>query len=320
MITALAQTWRRFWHEPLPAQRLAYARILFALALFSDQLCQYWPNLDDFYGPHGIAPAGLMDDWALRVWNWPMLIFNTDDMNIVVPLFWTWVAATFLFLVGWQTRVMSVFVWFLTFAFHSRNPSVLNFGDNFLRNGLFLLMISPCGRALSIDAWLRHRRQPVAAPETIPAWPVRLFQIQLCIIYFATGLCKLVREPDWFTGSWWDGTSLHYVMNMVTRTRWSYAQAPIPFWLSASLTYVVVAWEVLFPVLVLSRYTRKWALWFGVLFHLGILITLEIGWFGFYSLAMYGVWIDWPRSASGGQQSALSGQPEKTKPAGTAES
>jgi predicted DCC family thiol-disulfide oxidoreductase YuxK len=32
-------------------------------------------------------------------------------------------------------------------------------------------------------------------------------------------------------------------------------------------------------------------LWGGILFHLGIYATIEVGWFSFYTIAMYGVWI-----------------------------
>jgi uncharacterized membrane protein YphA (DoxX/SURF4 family) len=64
------------------------------------------------------------------------------------------------------------------------------------------------------------------------------------------------------------------------------------------MTYVSVWWEALFPLLVLNRYTRPVALWFGILFHLGIWFTIEVGWFGFYTMAFYGVWVPdrfWPR-------------------------
>jgi predicted DCC family thiol-disulfide oxidoreductase YuxK len=73
--------------------------------------------------------------------------------------------------------------------------------------------------------------------------------------------------------------------------RWSYAQLPLPFWFTAALTYFSVWYEVLFTPLVLWRRTRNMTLWAGILFHLGIYSMIEVGWFSFYTIAMYGAWI-----------------------------
>jgi uncharacterized membrane protein YphA (DoxX/SURF4 family) len=273
------------------AERLGLMRILLALALLTDQLFQYLPHLEEFFGPHGVAAEGLYDAYQLRAWRWTVYFFYTDQMSILYPIFSVWVVCTLAFLLGWQTRLMSVAVWFLTLCFINRNPNILNGGDDTLQVGLFLLMLSPCGRALSLDAWRQRRRHPQSQdPVLVPAWSVRVLQIQLCVIYLTTGLAK-VQGDDWFSGTWWDGTSIHYVLNYVTMSRWSYAQLPVPLWITAPMTYISAWWEVLFTLLVLSRRTRPWALWFGVLFHLGIYFTIEVGWFSFYTLAFYGVWV-----------------------------
>jgi len=286
----------RFWHQPVRAERLALMRILLALSLLTDQLFQYLPNLEEFFGPAGIAPQGLHDWFQLKNWRWPILLFNSDSPWVVYPLFTIWVAVTALWLVGWHTRLMNAAVWLLTLAFITRNPNILNGGDDTLQVGLFLLLLSPCGRALSLDAWLRHRRKGTTGPEYTVAWPVRVIQIQLCVIYLTTGLAKLVLtgwgEHGWRPdGTWWDGTSVHYVLNYVTMSRWSFTQMPLPLWITAILTYTSVWWEVFFSVLVLFRRTRGFALLFGLLFHLGIYFTIEVGWFSFYTLSFYGVWV-----------------------------
>jgi uncharacterized membrane protein YphA (DoxX/SURF4 family) len=283
--------WARFWHVPLRAERLALMRILLGAALLTDLLFQYLPHFAEFFGPGGVAPAGRHDAYQLRHWRWTVLFFNTDNLAVLYPVFAAWVAATAALTAGWHTRLMNVAVWFLTMCFINRNPNILNGGDDTLQVGLFLLMLSPSGRALSLDARrLRKRGRLPPGPAFTPAWPVRVIQIQLCLIYLSTGLVKLKGDGP-FSGTWWDGTSIHYVLNYVTMSRWSFAQLPLPFWLTAALTYVSVWWEVLFPLLVLSRYTRRWALWFGVLFHLGIWLSVEVGWFSFYTLAFYGVWV-----------------------------
>ncbi len=281
---------------PVRAERLALLRIALGLALLTDLVVQYLPHLALFYGPEGMSPAGLQDWWRLRNWQWTVLVFNTDDLAVIYPAFGLWVGLTAAFLLGWHTRWTSVLLWFVTMCFHNRNRSILNFGDQVVEVALFLLMWSPSGLALSLDARRRRKRRlraglPPEQPPTTPAWPVRLFQIQLCVLYFTTGLSKLVLGDTLIEGTWWEGTSLHYALNNPTLSRWSYAQFPVPLWVTMPLTYLSVGWEVLFPVLVLTRWTRKWALWFGILFHLGIYLVLEAGWFSFYSISLYSVWV-----------------------------
>ncbi len=316
--------WARFWHAPVRAERLALVRVMFAFALLTDQLFQYLPNLEYFFGSTGVAPAGVNDGYLLRSWRWPILIFYTDNMTVIGGTFAAWVAATVMMLLGWRTRLAVFLVWFGTMCFTTRNPNLKNGGDDTLQLALFLLLISPCGAALSLD-YLRRKRKALRglthttgvrplpdslARPTIMPWAVRLFQLQLCVIYCSTGIAKLRGH------TWWYGTSVHNVLNDVTMSRWSYAQVPLPFWVTAPLTYATLFFEVFFPLLVLFRVTRKWALWGGILFHLGIYATIEVGWFSFYSIAMYGVWMSdewWDRFTSRRQPTAKTQQ--VTKPA-----
>jgi len=271
-------------------------RILLGVALLSDQLFQLLPNLADFYSDTGIAPEGLFDAYQMRMWRWTILFFNTGNLAILYPVFGLWVLVTLLFTIGWHTRLMNVLLWFLTMCFVNRNPNILNGGDDAMQMGLFLLMLGPSGWALSVDAW-RARTKGKPLPTHTTAWLVRVLQIQLAMIYLTTGLCKVllplfpIEDGFRLQGTWWDGTSIHYVLNYVTMSRWSYAQLPLPLWLTAFMTYASVWWEVFFPLLVLSRWTRPPALLFGILFHIGIYLTLEVGWFSFYMLSFYGVWV-----------------------------
>ena len=289
-------TWTRFWHVPLRGERLGLMRICLGLALLTDQLFQYLPNMMEFFGPTGIAPQGLHDRYQIRRWLWTILVFNQDDPSVLYPFFWTWVGITFLWTVGLFTRLTSVLVWLGTMCWITRNPNILNGGDDTLQCGIFLLLLSPCGKALSLDAWLRRRRTGDAGPAWVLPWSIRVLEIQLCLIYLTTGIAKLAGDGKlgayyWPMGTWWDGTAIHYVLNYVTMSRWSFAQLPLPYWCTAILTYTSLLWEIGFTFLVMDRRTRWAALWFGLLFHLGIYLTIEVGWFSFYTMAFYAVWV-----------------------------
>jgi hypothetical protein len=120
-------------------------------------------------------------------------------------------------------------------------------------------------------------------------WALRLLFVQLIFIYFMNGLYK-VTGPNWVQGD-----SLYYVLCDITLTRFSIAELPVPFWLAQLATWLVLAWELSFPVLVIFRWTRWLALLFGVAFHVGIWVTMELGGFVPYVLCLYLPLLPWQR-------------------------
>ncbi|HYV35795.1 MAG TPA: HTTM domain-containing protein [Gemmataceae bacterium] len=314
--------WVRFWHKPVRAERLALMRIMLTTALLADQLVQYAPNLAEFFGPEGVAYAGLWDVRQLKEWRISYVFFGTDNLFVIYSAFALWVTVTILLLVGWQTRWINVLCWLLTRCFLERNPNIIYGADDVLQAAMFLLILTPSGAAWSLDAWRKRRQGLLEGPVWVPPWSLRIIQIQLCLIYCTSGLAKLKgaewgegfwttwpegitlpllwerlgqwlrnSQRQWPKGSWWDGTAIHYVINDTTMARWAYARFPIPFWITRIMTYTTVWWEVLFPLLVLSRWSRPYALVFGIMFHVGVLITVDIGWFGYYMLSFYAVWV-----------------------------
>lgn len=231
-----------------------------------------------------------------------------------------WATATALLAVGWQTRTAAITTWVLSTSFANLNPNIDNAGDVIRGIILFYLMLCPCGAVWSLDrCWQRWRsREPevleranvatdhaMSAPAgasgpartdgrageclVISPWALRLLFIQLVFIYFMNGLYKLGGD------SWMNGDSLHYVLGDVTLTRFSYAQFPLPLWLTRISTWAVLTWEVSFPLLVCCRWTRTPALVFGVLFHVGIYVSMELGNFVPYILTMYLPLLPWER-------------------------
>jgi hypothetical protein len=54
-------------------------------------------------------------------------------------------------------------------------------------------------------------------------------------------------------------------------------------------------WELGFPFLVLYPFTRKVALWLGVLFHIGTAVTLEVSLFPWWCCSLYVPFLPWER-------------------------
>jgi hypothetical protein len=215
-----------------------------------------------------------------------LLLAWQDDAVLLTLAFWAWALSTALLMIGLATRWAAIASWALTLSFASANPNIDNAGDTIRGIALFYLMLCPAGAVWSVDRWLRRRRE---TSEDVYVWPwaLRLLFVQLVFIYFVNGLYKVTGRE------WVEGDSLHYVLCDLTLTRFSIVELPVPLLVTRISTWMVLVWELAFPVLVLFRRTRGVALVFGVAFHLGILATMELGGFVPYVLCLYLPLLPW---------------------------
>jgi hypothetical protein len=230
-----------------------------------------------FSGARPAWLASLLDSWQ-------------RDQGMMQAAIWLWVAATVLLLLGLWTRVAVVAAWALSLSFAHVNPQVDNAGDVARYILLFYLLWIPSGAVWSVDHWRwRKRNGGIDPPTFVSPWSIRMVFLQMIAMYFLNGLAKTTGE------SWQEGTSLYYALCDITLARISFEQVPLPYWLTRSLTFAVLAWELAFPLLVCFRVTRILALVFGVLFHLGIGMSMVLGFFVPYVLVYYLPFLPWDR-------------------------
>ncbi len=315
----------RWWTEPVRAERLAALRIGIAAVLLLDVLGVYLPNLADFYGAGSLGASEVFAPLRqARVGSWSLLA-GTDDPDILRGAAIAWAVSAGLLLVGLASRLSAVAAWALSISFLNLNPYIHNAGDTVRIIVLFYLMLTPCGAAWSLDAWLRRQFRGATGPLYVAPWALRLLFVQMIVIYFFNGVFKLAGV------GWREGNVLHYVLADPAQTRWSYAELPVPWWASQALTWTVLAWEILFPLLVLMPMTRVPALLMGVGFHLGIGLFIELGAFPLYMICLYLPLLPWerlsrtglgrdgkvPADPSGERQGKLSPPPEYRGEGGT---
>jgi hypothetical protein len=268
------------WTEPVPAERLAAFRIGLAAVLLLDVLLFYLPWIEDFYGPDGLARG---DAFALRnaVWPWRWLAGLEDPFFLGVAGL-AWVVAAALLLVGGWTRGAAMASWALAVAFHTLNPAIHVAGDTVRIIGLFYLMLTPCAAVWSVDAG-----RPTRPGVRVSPWALRLLFVQLAVIYFFNGVYKFCG-PDWRGGD-----ALHYVLADPLTARFSYAELPVPYLASRCMTWLVLSWELTFPLWMVWRRTRTVALLMGVAFHVGVGVLLELNVFSLYMLCLYLPLLPW---------------------------
>ncbi len=324
--TAPEQAIHDFWVKPLRAEPLALFRILSGALIVISLLTSLAPEMSRYLGKDGLCPSSAGDDWLKRSWRFSLLRGPVDLLPLerVLPprwaaawsnmaniwaawgdtaeaawmLFFLWLVALASLTVGRFTRLSAILSWALAVTFHNRLSWVLNGGDALFRTALFYLMIAPSGAAWSLDRWRKKDR--AEGPVLIPAWSVRLMQIQICLIYLATGLSKI--NITWGTGElgarwiedygdWLNGEALYWVLNDVALARWPYAWLPVPMWLCRLASWGTLAFEIGFPLFMMIRPLRPWVLALGVSFHLGIWATTEVGWFSWMTLSWYALFL-----------------------------
>ncbi|WP_163572645.1 HTTM domain-containing protein [Fodinicola feengrottensis] len=226
------------------------------------------PELGPLLGPHGVLAQP--DRGGPLAWS-VLSVFNTDTAVILVWGAVLLIAAAALTL-GWHSRLAALIVFIAIMSIERRQPWIFNAGDGMMRIESLFLLLAPSGAALSLDQ-RRTTGSFFNAQERAP-WALRLFQIQLSIVYLATVWDK-VRGDTWNAG-----TAVSYSLRIVDLQNFV-----VPDWLTLNAPLMnLAAWgtllvELSLGLFVWSRRARPWVLTAGVILHISILVTIAVGFF-----------------------------------------
>jgi hypothetical protein len=293
-----AQRVDAFWFAPLDPATLAVVRIAFG-ALATLWTLSLAPDLGPFF-----SDSGLIGD-ALRHGGdgtWSLLWIDHSDTT-VAAVYLALLAAAVGTAVGWHSRVCAAVVFVALTSLARANPFVFNSGDTLIRVLALYLALAPSGMEFSLDR-RRAERHGRGVAATHPAWPLRLIQIQISVMYVSAVWSKLQGA------SWRDGTAVSYVTRLPDLARFHIAglieQSPL---LTHAATYGTLLIEGGLAVLIWHRRTRIAALAFGVLLHLGIDASIRVG---FFSLAVFTAYLSfadplWVRAKVNGAVATVQG-------------
>jgi vitamin K-dependent gamma-carboxylase len=208
--------------------------------------------------------------------------------GVYVGLLWLAVPAAVAMSLGLLARLATA----TTFAIVAYNLflSTTHFHNNraYLVIVLGMLAVAPCGRELSVDAWIRRRRGRPALDRSAPAWPLWLLRFECAAIYGASGLSKLL-DPDWVGGT--------VTWQRVVRARDELGA--LPDWVVSLLTdrtfhtgaaKFIVLTELFIAAGLWWRRTRYAAVWVAVVFHVSIEASASVQVFSFLAVAVLVVW------------------------------
>jgi hypothetical protein len=150
-----------------------------------------------------------------------------------------------------------------------------------------LLSLTPCDRShLLLDG-----ADEPAEERTGPFWAVLVAQVQVALVYLASGGSKLL-DADWRDGlvladriHRYAHVAIHHgvpsgVVGLLGRAD-----------VSSALAKLAIMTELLVAVGLFIRRARVYALWWGVWFHLLIQLTSEVEVFTWLAIAVYGFFV-----------------------------
>lgn len=242
----------RLTDRPLQLYAVAFLRIGYGL-LFPIILLREFPNRHMIWGPEAPWSA----DLARRMFaqNGGFSVLTLSDAPAYFELcYFTAIAVSVLFLLGWHTRIMSVLFAVAVVSFYSRAVLMSDGGDNLMVLMAMYMMFTASGRRWSLDARRHGTTEPRPGFRQFVVTVVHncgllVMMVQMCILYGAAGLYKVQGA------TWGDGTALHYVFEQDLFRPWPALSDFLDgrHLMIALACYLTVLVQVAFPFSVFNR-------------------------------------------------------------------
>jgi HTTM domain len=239
-----------------------------------------WLNLDRYFGNHGLAPWDVV---KTDEWTWVSLfVLAPDSRAMLIGHAVVFSVAAVLYTLGVFPRPLGLLIGYINISLQFRNPFILNSGDRLFQIIAPLTALMPLGRCWSIPAWLRARRG-FAPPKLGTVFGLRIVQIEVAYIYMTSFIAK-ISNPRWRSG-----IALRDVLSSPVFAEWPRYWAYFP--VVVTLTYMTLAFESTFPLLVWFKRFRPWYLLWGIAFHVGIDAMMVIPMFSAIMIVCYAVYL-----------------------------
>lgn len=292
--------WVRLWDQQERPTVQAIVRLLLGAVLLLDLLTIGWLDLVvPLLGAKEIGGFSAAFERANAPWFYD--VFPAAAWSAWV--LWAGLALSCATLtIGFYTRTSAVVLLLLSAQAALILPPADRGIDLLIRNVLAVLVFSSAGRSLSLDARLATGSWR-GDGQLVPAWPRHLLILQIVVMYFSAGIYKAAYL--WTPMGHFDALYVILQDPAVARFDWSWLVHEPFLTLTRIGSAVTVVWEYSAPLVLLVYYWKlsgrggrigRWAvrarlhLWWlavGVVFHLGIALTLNLGIFPWAMLALY---------------------------------
>lgn len=243
---------------------------------------------------------------------WPFTMFHDQAQNpfLFTVLYLIAIALAVSFAIGYRTRLSQFFLFFFWVAMVESNSNVNDQSDNLTRIALMVMFFAAPGDRWSIDARRRRRADEKAERDgTHAGFLVRWWRFQRVIpeqytnilhnfaiialacqvsfIYVSGGLYKAGGAP------WSGGTAIYDPIHVTQFGPWPELSDFVTAWGPgvAFATVLTLMVQVSFPLLLMRRGTRIFALIVMLSFHIGIAVLMGLPWFSLAMIAIDAIFI-----------------------------
>ncbi len=268
---------------------LALFRVAFGCVLFMDLLTRL-RDISFFYSDQGLLPRDVFLTKLANPWNFSLLLVSGESWVIAI-LFILSLISCALFILGHKTRLQSLCLWLFVASMHNRNWLINSSADDIIRLFLLISFFLPLDAYYSVESAMSEEKE--RAKDFFSVWNIILF-FQIGIIYFISYLWK--DHPRWHT----ELSAVYYALQIenFSTSLGHFLSSFFP--LTQILAFLTYKLEMLGPIILWTSilYGRKWAQLTRffiavcfILFHLGLIFTLELGTFPYVLISLWFLFI-----------------------------
>ena len=241
--------------------------ILFDLYVRSKELAAHYTDF-------GVLPRGIfLEKFSNKFW----ISIHLANGSIFFQGFLFIIAAIFAIalILGYKTRIATIFSWFLLISLQSRDPLVLQGGDILFRMLLFWAIFLPLGEKYSFDEVLKEKKGQEAKNGSALSFGTFGIMLQFAFVFIFSALLKTGAE--WFP----DGTAIYYALSIDQFATWL-GKFLLGFPnLIHYFTYFVFFLELFGPVLffvpLFFKQIRTFAIFLFLMLFIGMGTNLNLG-------------------------------------------
>ncbi|HSG72161.1 MAG TPA: HTTM domain-containing protein, partial [Planctomycetaceae bacterium] len=177
----------RFFMSPGDLRILNLIRPLFGMLLLINLLV-LWPDRHMFYGPGSTISQEYYESLTRNIWSmFHLLPWSSVSVDLYLGVL---IGSLLLLICGIWSRLAALVVFVLLTGLYNGNSMIFDGEDTVFRLFAFFMIFVPGPKSVRATA-PEMRSEPGSA---WPVWPLRMFQLQMCLMYYCCALQKMKGE------------------------------------------------------------------------------------------------------------------------------